>query len=105
MPIIEETDKKGEQEFKLSRESIHELAVAISGLSLQKKWLTVKEAARYLNCKESSLRAYMKNKKISYYKPNGKVLFKASDLDSAVESRKIKSIADMTQRATNRGKL
>lgn len=93
-----------QQEIKLSDESISKLASVISSAVTQKKWLTVKEAAEYLNCSESGLRGYMKNKKISYYKPYGVVLFKIVELDKIIEENKVESINDIIQKATNRGR-
>ncbi len=93
-----------QQEIKLSDESIAKLASLLSGTSTQKKWLTVKEAAEYLNCSESGLRGHMKNKKISYYKPYGVVLFKIVELDKLIEENKVESVNDIIQKATNRGK-
>ncbi len=92
------------QEVILSDESISKLASVISSAATQKKWLTVKEAAEYLNCSESGLRGYMKNKKISYYKFNGIVLFKYEELDKLIEENKVESVNDIIQKAINRGK-
>jgi excisionase family DNA binding protein len=93
------------QEIKLSDESITKLALVLSQSNpIGKKYLTVKEAAKYLNCGERALRGYMKNKKISYYKFNGIVLFKINELDRIIENNKFESLTDTIQRATNRGR-
>ena len=92
-------------EIKLSDESISKLALLLSSITTsQKKWLTVKEAAEYLNCSESGLRGYMKNKKITYYKFNGIILFKSEELDKLIEDNKVESINDVIERAIKRGK-
>ncbi len=92
------------QEIKLSDESIIKLASCMSAAAAHKKWRTVKDAAKYLNCSESGLRGYMKNKKISYCKFNGIVLFNTEDLDRIIEKGRVESISDIIQKATNRGR-
>ena len=69
-----------------------------------KKWLTLKEAAEYLRISEISLRNFIRYKKISHYKIEGKLLFKITELDKFIEQNKIESINELIQKATNRGK-
>ena len=66
-----------------------------------KKWLTLKEAAKYLRISESSMRNLTRYKKIKHYKPEGTLLFKISELDKYVEKNKIESVADLVQKTVN----
>ena len=69
-----------------------------------KKYLTVREAAEYLRISERNLRNLIKNNKIPFYRLEGKILFKISELDKFIEKNKVESISEIIQRATNRGK-
>jgi excisionase family DNA binding protein len=61
---------------------------------MQKRWLSVGEAAEYLGLSARSLRRLMEpdpktgERKLPTYKPNGRALLKREDLDAYVESRK-----------------
>ena len=66
-----------------------------------KKWLTLKEAASYLRISEISLRNFIRYKKISHYKIEGKLLFKITELDKFIEQNKIESISDLVQKSVN----
>ena len=69
--------------------------------SANKKWLTLKESASYLRISEISLRNFIRHKKISYYKIEGKLLFKITELDKFIEQNKIESISDLVQKSVN----
>ncbi len=58
--------------------------------SCQKEYLTMKEAAEYLQLSESFLYKLKGEEGLTYYKPGGKkIYFKKSDLDSWVEKGKV----------------
>ena len=69
--------------------------------SVNKKWLTLKESASYLRISEISLRNFIRHKKISYYKIEGKLLFKITELDKFIEQNKIESVSDLIQKSVN----
>ena len=69
--------------------------------SANKKWLTLKESASYLRISESSLRNFIRYKKISHYKIEGKLLFKITELDKLIEQTKIGSVSDLAQKSVN----
>lgn len=48
--------------------------------------LTVKEAAKYLRLKESTIYHYVHKNRISFYKIGSRVLFKRDDLDLYIEN-------------------
>lgn len=81
-----------------------DLKVLLMDLSVNKKYLTAAEAAEYLRISERNLRGLIKQNKIPFYKLEGKVLFKISELDSMVEKNKKESLDELIQKATNRGK-
>ncbi|MCL4497329.1 MAG: helix-turn-helix domain-containing protein [Deltaproteobacteria bacterium] len=81
-----------------------DLKVLLMDLSANRKYLTAGEAAEYLRVTERYLRALMKQKKVPFYKLEGKVLFKISELDSMLEKYKKESLDEIIQKATNRGR-
>jgi excisionase family DNA binding protein len=95
-----------QQEIKLSDESIAKLALVLSQNTgrIDKKYLTVKEAANYLRTSDRNLRGLMKQNKVPFYRLEGKILFKISELDDMLEKNKKKSLDEIIQRATNRGR-
>jgi len=59
---------------------------------INKNYLRVEEAAQYLGMTASSLYKLMQKKKISYYKPTGKICyFTQKDLDGFITRRRIAS--------------
>jgi len=52
--------------------------------------LTKEEVRKHLRIAASTLDIYIKNKKIPYIKLDRRVLFKKSDIDAFLESRKVK---------------
>ena len=91
----------GKEVFLLTKA---DLKVLLMDLSVNKKYLTAAEAAEYLRVTERYLRALMKQKKVPFYKLEGKVLFKISELDSALEKYKKESLDEIIQKASNRGR-
>ena len=81
-----------------------DLKVLLMDLSVNKKYLTTAEAAEYLRISESNLRGLMMRKKVPFYKLEGKVLFKISEIDSMLEKNKKESLDEIIQKATNRGR-
>ena len=58
-------------------------------MSTEKKFLTVKEAARELGLSISTLYKMVQENEIPFYKPNGKILyFKKKELENWVEQGK-----------------
>jgi excisionase family DNA binding protein len=54
-------------------------------MNVNKKYLTAKEAAEYLGLTMQGIWKLAFNKKIRYYKPNGKMIyFAVSDIDNYV---------------------
>jgi excisionase family DNA binding protein len=92
---------KNNEVFLLTKD---DLKVLIMDLSVNKKYLTLQEAAEYLRVSERNLRNIVKSNKIPFYKPEGKILFKVSELDKYIENNKVESLSELIQKATNRGK-
>ena len=100
--IIEENQTKYLGEVVLIKKT--DLESFLMSLSANKKYLTTAEAAEYLRISESNLRGLMIRKKVPFYKLEGKILFKISELDSILEKNKKESLDEIIQKATNRGK-
>ncbi len=81
-----------------------DLKVLIMDLSVNKKYLTLSEAANYLRVSQRNLRNMVKNNKIPFYKPEGKILFKISELDKFIENNKVDSLSELIQKAKNGGR-
>ncbi len=81
-----------------------DLRVLLMDLSVNKKYLTTAEAAEYLRISERNLRNLIKQNKVPFYKLEGKILFKTSELDKFIEKNKVESISELIQKATNRGR-
>lgn len=64
-------------------------------MSTEKKFLTIREAARMLGLSTSTLYKMVSENKITFYKPNGKILyFKKKELENWVEQGKSTSHED-----------
>jgi len=48
---------------------------------MESEWLTIQGAAEYLKAKPSTIRKYMRLKKLPYYKLNKIIRLKKADLD------------------------
>ena len=81
-----------------------ETVLAKIAANANKKWLTLNEAAEYLRISERNLRGLIKQNKVPFYKLEGKILFKTSELDNFIEKNKVESISELIQKATNRGR-
>ncbi|MHB8871861.1 MAG: helix-turn-helix domain-containing protein [Candidatus Doudnabacteria bacterium] len=67
------------------------------------KHLSFKKACEYLQVSKSQLYKLTHKKKISYYKPNGKMIyFKQCDLDEYIEKYKIKTNEEIENEAINK---
>ena len=108
MPEILKTNNAPEKQTQHIGEVIlltkDDLKVLLMDLSVNKKYLTAAEVAEYLRISESNLRGLMMRKKVPFYKLEGKVLFKISELDSMLEKNKKESLDELIQKATNRGR-
>ena len=76
----------------------------LMSLSGAKKYLTAAEAAEYLRISERNLRSLIKQNKVPFYKLEGKILFKISELDSMLDKNKKESLTEIIQKATNKGR-
>ncbi len=81
-----------------------DLKVLLMDLSVNKKYLTAAEAAEYLRISERNLRSLIKQNKVPFYKLEGKILFKISELDSMLDKNKKESLTEIIQKATNKGR-
>ena len=83
-----------------------DLETVLSKISanINKKWLTLNEAAEYLRISDRNLRKLAKNSKLPFYKLEGKILFKVSELDKYIEKNKVESLSELIQKATNGGR-
>jgi excisionase family DNA binding protein len=83
-----------------------DLETVLSKISanINKKWLTLNEAAEYLRISDRNLRKLTKNNKIPFYKLEGKILFKIIELDKYIEKNKVESLSELIQKATNGGR-
>ncbi len=83
-----------------------DLETVLSKISanINKKWLTLNEAAEYLRISDRNLRKLAKNSKLPFYKLEGKILFKISELDKYIEKNKVESLSELIQKATNGGR-
>ena len=65
-----------------------------------KEFLTVDEAAVFLNISKSQLYKYMSRRQIPYYKPNGKLCYlKRSELEEWVFSTRVATDRELNQKA------
>jgi excisionase family DNA binding protein len=83
-----------------------DLETVLSKISanINKKWLTLNEAAEYLRISDRNLRKLAKNSKLPFYKLEGKILFKVSELDKYIEKNKVESLSELIQKAKNGGR-
>ena len=67
---------------------------------MDKKYLTVEEAAEYIGTTKNYLYKLTSNNKIPYYQPTGrKCLFKREELDVWIEKGRISTNDEIEQRA------
>jgi excisionase family DNA binding protein len=92
---------KNNEVFLLTK---NDLKILLTDLSINKKYLTLSEAAQYIRVSDRTLRNMMKSNKIPFYKPEGKILFKISELDKYIENNKVESLSELIQKATNKGR-
>jgi len=59
---------------------------------MKNKFITVKEAADYLRVNTRTLQTWIAARKIKYYKPAKKILFKEIDLELFIERSKREKI-------------
>ena len=98
---MELVELKNNEIFLLSKE---DLKILLTDLSVNKKYLSLPEAAEYLRISDRNLRKLTKNNKIPFYKLEGKILFKVSELDKYIEKNKVESLSELIQKATNGGR-
>ena len=98
---MELVELKNNEIFLLSKE---DLKVLLTDLSVNKKYLSLPEAAEYLRISDRNLRKLTKNNKIPFYKLEGKILFKVSELDKYIEKNKVESLSELIQKAKNGGR-
>ena len=98
---MELVELKNNEIFLLSKE---DLKVLLTDLSVNKKYLSLPEAAEYLRISDRNLRKLTKNNKIPFYKLEGKILFKISELDKYIEKNKVESLSELIQKAKNGGR-
>ena len=98
---MELVELKNNEIFLLSKE---DLKVLLTDLSVNKKYLSLQEAAEYLRISDRNLRKLTKNNKIPFYKLEGKILFKISELDKYIEKNKVESLSELIQKAKNGGR-
>jgi excisionase family DNA binding protein len=98
---METLELKTNEVFLLTKD---DLKFLIMDLSVNKKYLTLSEAAKYLHTSERNLRSLIKRNAIPFYKPDGKIFFKVSELDKYIENNKVESLSELIQKATNKGK-
>ena len=98
---MELVELKNNEIFLLSKE---DLKVLLTDLSVNKKYLSLPEAAEYLRISDRNLRKLAKNSKLPFYKLEGKILFKISELDKYIEKNKVESLSELIQKAKNGGR-
>ena len=98
---MELVELKNNEIFLLSKE---DLKILLTDLSVNKKYLSLPEAAEYLRISDRNLRKLTKNNKIPFYKLEGKILFKVSELDKYIEKNKVESLSELIQKAKNGGR-
>lgn len=70
-------------------------------MTSQKTFLNVDEASEYLGISKSHLYKHTHEKRIKFYKPNGKKLyFKLEDLESFILSGEVKTAEEIDREAT-----
>lgn len=70
-------------------------------MSVQSPWLNTKEAAEYMRAPVSTIYHYIQNNMIPFHKPNGRILFKASDLDSFIEKSRRAPVSESFEKNMN----
>jgi excisionase family DNA binding protein len=60
--------------------------------------LTVTEAAKYLKVSVVTLRRYLWKRKISFFRPNRKILISKSDLDAFLALNRVESFANFMEK-------
>ena len=98
---MELVELKNNEIFLLSKE---DLKILLTDLSVNKKYLSLPEAAEYLRISDRNLRKLTKNNKIPFYKLEGKILFKIIELDKYIEKNKVESLSELIQKAKNGGR-
>ena len=98
---METLELKNNEIFLLTKK---DLKVLLTDLSVNKKYLSLPEAAEYLRISDRNLRKLAKNSKLPFYKLEGKILFKVSELDKYIEKNKVESLSELIQKATNGGR-
>jgi len=67
---------------------------------IEKKYLTVEEAAEYLGVSRATIYSYTSNRVIPHYKPRGrKCYFLRDDLDNFIEKARVSSQEEIEQEA------
>ncbi|RZD16600.1 MAG: DNA-binding protein [Candidatus Acididesulfobacter guangdongensis] len=89
---------------QIDLETVLETVLSKISANINKKWLTLNEAAEYLRISDRNLRKLAKNSKLPFYKLEGKILFKVSELDKYIEENKVKSLSELIQKAKNGGR-
>ena len=98
---METLELKNNEIFLLTKK---DLKVLLTDLSVNKKYLSLPEAAEYLRISDRNLRKLAKNSKLPFYKLEGKILFKVSELDKYIEKNKVESLSELIQKAKNGGR-
>lgn len=104
--LLQKKDLSQDEPLRAVLISQIDLETVLSKISanINKKWLTLNEAAEYLRISERNLRNLTKSNKIPFYKPEGKILFKTAELDKFIEKNKVESLSELIQKATNGGR-
>lgn len=58
-------------------------------MNTNEPYITIKQACKYLNIGERSLRSLIANRKIPYYRYGYPIMFKISDLEEWVQKHKV----------------
>ena len=104
--LLQKKDLSQDEPLRAVLISQIDLETVLSKISanINKKWLTLNEAAEYLRISDRNLRKLAKNSKLPFYKLEGKILFKISELDKYIEKNKVESLSELIQKATNGGR-
>jgi excisionase family DNA binding protein len=65
---------------------------------MEKILFTVKEASKYLNCSESSMRKLIKEKQIPYFRIQSKILFNKETIDNWIENQQFENTQKIKER-------
>lgn len=63
---------------------------------MKNKYVTIKEAADYLRVNTRTVQNWIHDRKIKYYKPAKKILFKEIDLELFVERSKREKVGNIS---------